>query len=66
MRCRVCRIERGYPCDTDDQQWHDTLMSMIARIESERDGFQPRCPECRVKSYRNGQQRPAHAGQQEG
>lgn len=51
MRCADCRDERGMLCETDAQVWHDTLMEMIARIEAEQ-GFQPRCPECRVKQYR--------------
>jgi hypothetical protein len=60
MRCAVCRVERGYPCSTEDQQWHDTLMDMIARIEAEQ-GFQPRCPECRVKQYRARAREPVPA-----
>lgn len=50
-RCAACRLERGLPCDTDDQEWHDTLTGMIARIEVEQD-FHPRCPECRLKRHK--------------
>jgi hypothetical protein len=60
MRCAVCRGERGYPCSTEAQQWHDHLADLIARIEAEQ-GFQPRCPECRAKQYLAAAQ-PAHAG----